>query len=340
MKIRVLEGGLLTTVQDLGRFGYQMSGISAAGPMDSRSFHIANLLVDNEENAACLEVTISGPRLEFTAETVFAITGGDLQPFLNEQPVPLYAAVHAHRGDILAFRGLRSGCRCYIAFAGGIDVPIIMGSRSTLVRAGFGGYRGRKLQKGDEFSLTQEISLLSNMAGRRLPAEDFSQREVTLRVIMGPQDDRFTERGIETFLSTPYQVTDKFDRMGYRLSGEQIEHRTDANIISDGIALGAIQVPGNGLPIIMTAERQPTGGYTKIASVIGVDMPLLGQRKVGDVLLFRKIDIAEAQELFIKERQQYQMWKEQIKRGIHRSERSYRVIVNGETYHVSLQKLI
>ena len=342
MEIRVMDGGLLTTVQDLGRFGYQLSGISAAGPMDSRSFRIANLLVGNGENAAALEATIMGPRLEMTADTVFAVTGGDLQPALNGRSLPMYRAIRAGAGDVLSFRGIRTGCRAYVAFSGGIDVPEVLGSRSTLVRAGFGGYEGRRLQKGDTLKVF-DAPLPRNLEARAVPPEDFSAREVTLRVIMGPQDDRFTEKGIETFLSTPYTVTDQFDRMGCRFEGEKIEHLTDANIISDGIALGAVQVPGSGLPIIMAAERQPTGGYTKIASVCSVDMSRLGQCKAGDAVRFERIGIHEAQDLYLAERAKL----EERRQAFAKAEtapapagkrKEYRITLGGVSYAVTVEE--
>ncbi len=367
MSIRVIEGGMLTTVQDLGRFGFQGKGISAAGPMDSRSFRIANLLVGNDENAAGLEATILGPRLEFTEDTVLAVTGGDLQPILNGDPLPLYRAVAVHAGDELRFRGVRTGCRCYLAFAGGIDVPEVMGSRSTLLRAKLGGYEGRRLQKGDELKLFP-AEPLPHPEARQLPPEDFSAREITLRVIMGPQDDRFTEKGIETFLSTPYRVTEQADRMGIRLSGETIEHVTDGNIITDGIVFGAVQVPSAGQPIIMAAERQPTGGYTKIASVCSADMPLLAQRKPGDTIRFEKIDVDAAQELYLAERARFEELRKALEAAVAEADAApakpaeeqpakaaavpavetvkadrraaeYRITLDGRTYAVTLEEI-
>ena len=340
MGIKVLNGGLLTTVQDLGRYGYQLFGVSTAGPMDRRSFVTANVLVDNEDNAAGLEITMMGPMLQFEEDSVIAVTGADLQPALNGKPIESYRAVEVRKGDTLSFKGLRSGCRAYVAFAGGgLDVPVVLGSRSTLLRAGFGGYQGRKLEKGDELKLFRPVRTLSNMPNRYAKKEDFLHKEVTLRVLLGPQDDRFTEKGLHTFLTTAYEVGMEFDRMGYRLKGEKIEHVTDANIASDGIAFGSVQVPGNGFPIIMAAERQPTGGYTKIANVISVDMPLLGQLKTGGRIRFKSISIDEAQDLYLKEREDVVRLRKSFERPVStKPVRSMTLTINGKSFAVTAQE--
>lgn len=309
MGIEILQGGLLTTVQDLGRFSYQQFGVSPGGAMDSRSFRLANILVGNDVQEAALEATLMGPQLRFTTPGVFAVTGGDLQPRLNGAPVAMYRAVTAKEGDVLSFVGPKTGCRSYIAFHGGLDVPQVMGSRSTLLRGGIGGYEGRKLRAGDRIGFRVPKKRVSNLQRRQLPQEDFSAREVTLRILLGPQEDRFTERGIQTLLQCPYTVTPECDRMGYRLEGPVIEHTTDANIISDGIALGSIQVPGNGQPIIMMADRQSTGGYTKIGNVISVDLPKLAQCRAGTKLRFCRVEIDEAHALYRSQELQLQRWQ-------------------------------
>lgn len=314
MGIEILQGGLLTTVQDLGRFSYQQYGVSPGGAMDSRSLRLANYLVGNWENEAGLEATLLGPELRFTTAGVFAITGGDLMPALNGTPVEMYRAVRANAGDVLSFRGLKSGCRSYIAFAGGLDVPVVMGSRATLLRGAIGGYEGRKLKSGDRIDFRHPISNLPDFEKRVICQEDFSADEVILRVILGPQEDRFTDNGINTLLHEVYEITPQSDRMGYRLEGAAIGHLTDANIITDGIALGSIQVPGNGKPIIMMADRQSTGGYTKIANVISVDIPKLAQCKAGSKVRFQQVTLKEAQELYAQQHQYLQKLKKQFGR--------------------------
>ena len=302
MGIRILKGGMLTTVQDSGRPGYQSQGFGVSGVMDRRSFKIANLLLDNPENEAVLEFTLLGPTLEFTSETIIAITGGDFQPQVNGKPVKMYTALYMHRGDILSFRGCRTGSRGYIAFSSYLEIPVVMGSRSTNIKCGLGGFKGRRLLDGDYISFRAKRRYLPYFLSRSLDLNEFDQDNITLRVIMGPQDDAFTAAGKETFLSSEYVVTSEFDRMGCRLDGELIEHIKDGNIISDGIAFGAIQVPSAGRPIIMLADRQTTGGYTKIANVISADFRILAQLKAGDRVRFEKVSITAAQEALLAQR--------------------------------------
>ena len=214
MGVRVLKGGMLTTVQDLGRTGYQSQGFGVSGVMDVRSFKIANLLLDNPENEAVLEFTLMGPTLEFTSETIIAITGGDFQPQVNGKPIKNYTAVYIHRGDILSFRGARTGSRGYIAFSSYLEIPVVMGSRSTNIKCGLGGFKGRRLLDGDYISFRAKRRYLPYFLSRSLDLNEFDQDNITLRVIMGPQDDAFTAAGKETFLSSEYVVTSEFDRMG------------------------------------------------------------------------------------------------------------------------------
>lgn len=301
--IEVLEPGLLTTVQDLGRYGYQRYGVPVSGALDPFALRIANLLVANDEQEAGLEMTLVGPHLLFLADAIIAIAGADLAPELNGHPVPMWRAIVAPRGSVLSFGGAREGVRSYLAIAGGLDVPPVLGSRSTHVRGRFGGLEGRPLRKGDRLH-GKALAAGSPLVGRVLPAELVPRysHEHTIRVILGPQDDAFTERGIRTFLSAPYIVTPESDRMGYRLEGPRIEHKAGADIVSDGIPLGAIQVTGDGMPIVLLADRGTTGGYTKIATVISVDIPELAQAAPEDRVYFQAISIAEAHQL-LKERE-------------------------------------
>ena len=202
MGIRVLKGGMLTTVQDLGRTGYQSQGFSVSGVMDIRSFKIANLLLDNPENEAVLEFTLMGPSLEFTSETIIAITGGDFQPRVNKKPVKMYTALYMHKGDILDFAGCRTGSRGYIAFSSYLDIPVVMGSRSTNIKCGIGGFKGRRLKEDDYIGFRIKRRYLPFFLSRSLDLDEFDYDEVTLRVVMGPQTDVFTAAGIETFLNS------------------------------------------------------------------------------------------------------------------------------------------
>ena len=312
MGIRVLKAGMLTTVQDLGRNGYQSQGFSVAGVMDVRSFKIANLLLDNPENEAVLEFTLIGPTLQFTSDTIIAITGGDFQPTINGEPAPMYTALYMKRGDILKFGSARTGSRGYIAFSSYLDIPVVMGSRCTNLKSKIGGYKGRKLKDEDYIGFRIKRRYLPFFLSRKLDLDEFDEEEVTLRVVMGPQDDMFTKQGIHTLLSETYTVTSDFDRMGCRLEGPFIASKNGSDIISDGIAFGSIQVPTHGKPIILLADRQTTGGYAKIATVATVDIPKLVQRKTDHKIRFKAITVEEAQKLYLEEEKQYVAMRSQI----------------------------
>lgn len=301
MGIRILKGGMMTTVQDLGRNGYQSQGFSVAGAMDVRSLKIANLLLDNPENEAVLEITLIGPTLEFTSATIIAITGGDFQPQINGEPAPMYTALYMNKGDILKFGSARTGSRGYIAFSSYLDIPVVMGSRCTNLKSKLGGFKGRKLQAGDYMNFRIKRRYLPFFLSRKLEGDDFDQEEATLRVIMGPQDDLISKQGVETFLNSEYTVTSDFDRMGCRLEGPFIAPKKTSDIISDGIAFGAIQVPSHGKPIILLSDRQTTGGYAKIATVASGDIPKLVQRKTDHKIHFKAITVQEAQQLYLDE---------------------------------------
>lgn len=301
MSIRVISGGLLTTVQDAGRVGYQEFGVPVSGAMDHRAMAVANLLVDNDENEAVLEVTFMGPKLVFTKDNCICITGGDLRPTLDGQAAPIYKAFAVKAGQTLAFIGPKTGCRAYIAFAGGLDLEPAMGSRSTYLKAKIGGYKGRKLDKDDEIAFRNPVCELPRLASRFITPPEYPVTHM-LRVVMGPQDDMFTEEGVKTFLSAEYTVTPQADRMGCRLDGEIVKHVKDGNIISDGISFGAVQVPSEGKPIIMLADRQTVGGYTKIATVISADLPAIAQAKPGEKVKFSKVSVKAAQQAYLADK--------------------------------------
>lgn len=312
MGIRVLKAGMLTTVQDLGRTGYQSQGFSVAGVMDVRSFKIANLLLDNPENEAVLEFTLIGPTLQFTSETIIAITGGDFSPTINGEPAPMYEAVYMHRGDILKFGSARTGSRGYLAFSSYLDVPVVMGSRCTNLKSKIGGFKGRKLKDEDYIGFRMKRRYLPYFLSRKLKPDDFSAESETLRVILGPQDEMFSKQGIDIFLSQEYVVTSDFDRMGCRLEGPFIATKDKADMISDGIAYGSIQVPSHGKPIILLSDRQTTGGYPKIATVASVDIPKLVQRKTDHKIRFTAISVQEAQKLYREEEKAYEKMRNEI----------------------------
>lgn len=301
MGIKIISPGPLTTVQDAGRTGYQKTGISPSGALDRHAMNLANILVDNPIGEAVLEMTLMGASMEFTEDTIIAVTGGDFGALLNENPVTRYAAVPVKEGDTLTFGIAKSGTRAYVAFAGGLDIPPVMGSKSTNLKCGFGGFQGRKLAAGDKIPFVSPQKSLPFFPLRTLECPKFDDPGISLRVILGPQDDYFTEAGIRTFFGEPYTVTTRSDRMGCTLNGPSIECRSKVDIISDGIPLGAIQIPASGNPIIMLADRQTTGGYAKIGTVFSCDLPLFVQRQAGEKIRFQPITVKEAQKIYRKE---------------------------------------
>jgi len=296
--LEVLEAGLLTTVQDLGRYGYERYGVPVAGAMDPFALRAANLLVGNPADAAALEITITGPMLRATDKCLIAVTGADLALRVNDWDLPPWMAIFVRKDWIVEFGERKSGCRAYLAVAGGIDVAPVMGSRSTYLSGGFGGFEGRALRQGDLISLGEVSFHLPSRAGRSFPSNlipNYSDAP-EIHVVLGPQDDYFTDEGVATFLSGEYQVGPISDRMGYRLHGPEIAHKGRADIISDGIPLGAVQVPADRQPIAMMADRQTTGGYPKIATVISADVPLLAQCLPGQSSVrFEAVSVGEAQ---------------------------------------------
>jgi biotin-dependent carboxylase-like uncharacterized protein len=279
----VREPGLLTTIQDLGRRGQRRLGVTGAGPLDPPAHAAANRAVGNTPAAAALECTVSGPVLEFVAPVRFAVAGADLGAVLERAdlgpwPVPLGKGVLARPGNRLRFAGRRSGCRAYLALQGGIDAPEVLGSRATDLQSGFGGVEGRALRADDRIGV-----------GRALPhapadaaAAATHAESVSVRVVLGPQADYFAERTLAQFLSGTFRVGATSDRVGCRLVGEPLRHEGAAEILSDGMVPGSIQVPPDGQPIVMLHDGPTTGGYPKIATVIGADLPLLGQLVPGE----------------------------------------------------------
>lgn len=332
MEIIIDNPGLLTTIQDEGRFGYGQFGVTPSGPMDAESFQIANLLVGNSPGESALEVTVLGPTFHVTEDTIIAITGADMSPTMNGKPIPMNRAIPVPAGSEVKLRSAKNGSRTYIAFCGGFDVPLIMGSRATSLQCHIGGLDGRKLEKGDVLPLRPVCEVPQNLPHRSVAHHIRRKSENIIRVLLGPQDDAFTKEGLSVFLGIPYTVSKEFDRMGCRLEGQPIQHKTDGNIISDGIVNGAIQVPTTGQPIIMLAERQATGGYTKIATVISVDLPIIGQCCPGDIIRFQAVSIEEAHRLLRQQRSRLDDLNRYLNSppGIH----TYQVSMNGKTYEV------
>ena len=300
--LEILAPGPLTTVQDLGRFGFGRYGVAPSGALDSFSLRVGNLLVGNREDEACLEITLFGLKLKALTDAVITITGADIQTHLNGAPLEMWRSHIVKKGDTLFFRALKSGCRAYLALGGGISVPSVLRSKSTNLSTKFGGLKGRPLQKGDLLSSDAPHNHLK--AGGRcfdpkwIPSYP---KHWVLKTVFGPQDDHFPEKAKRLFQRSSFNVTPHSDRTGIRLAGPAIQRKAGLaeSIISEGMVSGAIQIPGDGQPIIILGELV-TGGYRKIATVITADLPFLGQIKPGDRVKFKDVSLEDAYYAYIE----------------------------------------
>lgn len=327
--ITILKPGFLTTIQDIGRYGYQKYGVVTSGAMDSISLRLANLLVGNEENQPALEMTIQGPHIRFEQDSLIAITGGDLSPTIEQTPIPLWKAIFVKKGTELKFTKPQTGCRAYLAITGGFDIPMVMGSSSTYLRANIGGFRGRPLKAGDQlsiFSPKQRMFRALEQVRQRLENYAFIEMNWSIsteyipkfsshpiiRIIKGRDYHAFTEESQYQVFHESFSITPNSDRMGYRLSGPLLKLNKQKEMISAAVTFGTIQVPSEGNPIILMSDRQTTGGYPIIGEVATVDLPLLAQTKPGDSLSFSEITHKDAQLLYLKNEQNIRS----IKHGI------------------------
>jgi biotin-dependent carboxylase-like uncharacterized protein len=359
MKLLIEKPGLFTTVQDLGRRGFQMQGVPVAGAMDSAALRLGNILLGNEGSkspagpeAAGLEITVMGPSVRVAEGSgCFAVTGAEAGVTKNGVPLPCWTVHRLDAGDTVTLSAPRDGgSRSYFCVSGGIDAPLVMGSRATYTRGKFGGHEGRALKAGDVLVTGEPDALWADCEGLSCPPSLRPVRDpdAPLRVIPGPQDDLFTEEGLAAFYSSEYVITNSADRMGFRLEGPVIAHRESADIISDAICLGSVQVPGHGQPIVMLADRQTTGGYTKIATVCAVDVENLAQRLPGGKVRFEKITVEAAVDLLRRE----ESLLEEVRRlraarrstprvfaGAGARSGAFSVCVNGESHHVEWESL-
>lgn len=322
--IRITRGGLLTTVQDLGRSGMQQHGVVTGGAMDATAHRIANLLVGNAPAAAALECTLIGPELEFDDDVLLAIGGGDLGATLDGATVPMWCPFIAPRGSVLAFSGARFGCRAYVAIAGGIDVPAVLGSRGTDLIACIGGLDGRSLQRGDELD-TGPVTSLSQRMRERLEADPRHARsagrslllrrgsEPVVRVIRGPEHDRFSAASRELLGAGAFEVSPQSNRMGLRMRGPALSLAGLYDLFSSPVATGTIQVPPSGDPIVLMADHQTIGGYPRIASVITADLSYLAQAPPGTRIRFREVDVAGAQSAYLDREHDLRMFTEALR---------------------------
>jgi biotin-dependent carboxylase-like uncharacterized protein len=298
--LKVVRAGLFDTVQDFGRIGFMALGMPTAGAMDRIALSLANALVDNPLGTAGIEIGVMGPDLLVEADSVRVALVGPLSPSLidgpDAPPKPLDSD-RSHllkRGQILRVGMIEGSSTAYLAIAGGLALPAFMGSLSTYSRAGIGGFEGRKLATGDSLPLKRDAAASGD---ERKLGSAFDYGKGPMRIIWGPQDDYFSAKGRKTFVESEYKVSKEADRMGIRFEGPTIEHEKGADIISDGIGPGAIQVPAAGLPIVLLGDRQTVGGYSKIATVASVDLPRFGRLLPGQAVRFSPITVEEAEKL-------------------------------------------
>jgi antagonist of KipI len=292
--IAVIKPGMLTTVQDIGRWGYQAQGVPVAGPMDPVSHRLANALVGNGRTAALLEVTLIGPELEFEDERLVAVTGAGFELWLDEHQTPQHAPFIVCAGSRLRFGVRRDGARAYLAVSGGIAVPETLGSRSTHLVSAMGGVGGRALIAGDRLPLGDGSGTRRPALPRGEAIAPLPEGQATLRVLPGPQAEYFSPDALDVLQSAPYVIAGNSDRMGFRLQGPTLKHARGADIISDATPLGVLQVPASGQPILLMADRQTTGGYPKLATVIAADMTVAGQLAPHDTIRFAVCTRADA----------------------------------------------
>ena len=294
-ELKVRRAGMLTSVQDLGRWGFQSSGVPVAGAMDLPALRIGNAMLGNPEGAAALEVTLLGPELEVCGGGAAVFAGADLGFSVNGRAVGSWRVVELKSGDVISFTGPKNGCRGNLCFAGGVGVPLVMNSRSTYMRAKIGGFEGRALKNGDVITTGEPSPLWKRLDGFTLPPElnPALPADAPLSLMTGLQEDLFTEEGRATLFSSEYTITSESDRMGCRLDGAKIEHVKGGDIVSDGVPLGAVQIPSHGMPIVMLADRQTTGGYTKIGVLTPLSIEALVQKMPGSAVRFRKASIED-----------------------------------------------
>lgn len=293
MALKIINPGLFTTVQDLGRYGYESYGFTPAGVMDYESYYLANALLSNDYNTAVLEMTLSGVTFEVLYSTSMATAGAAMELTINDEPYDTGTAVDLIKGDIVKFGGVEKGARTYAAFSGGLDLPRELGSYSTHTRSGMGGYKGRVLKAGDVLPVKGKRVEHNFPKITKEPAEGNE-----IRFIPGQQHDRFDTENKDIFTDSEYTVTKNSDRMGCRLDGTAVESSDNDDILSEPTQFGSIQVPKNGQPIILLADRQTAGGYKKIGTVAKIDLPKIAQKKPGEKITFTEINVDEAASLY------------------------------------------
>jgi antagonist of KipI len=330
MGLEILKPGLLTTIQDTGRHGFQKEGIIVSGAMDTFALRAANLLAGNPQHHAALEITLTGPKIRFTETHLIALTGADLSPTINGESIGMWRPTLVTANSILEFKAPIAGCRTYLAVSGGFDLPQVMGSYATYLRAGIGGFKGRALQTGDFIPChvtTDDGLALLKKATNTTEAHGYTstnwwpapqlfpdyQPNPAIRALKGPEYELFSEVSQERIWAERFQVSLQSDRMGYRLQGVTIQLTEPTDLISSAVTFGTVQVPSDGQPIVLMADHQTTGGYPRIAQIISADLPILAQVVPGQTICLQEVTLEEAQQLYIRQEQHL----EQLAQAIH-----------------------
>lgn len=309
MTIKILQPGLFSTIQDKGRSGFEHVGFSGAGAMDQPSFKVAQSLIGNEGPA--IEYTVIGPTIQFNTQNTIALTGGTVNATLNCESIPMYTVIFVNKGDILKIGQITEGARGYITFGNPINVPLIAGSYATHNRSGIGGYKGRTLLSNDCITINMNEHFKENI-GKCINVNLLPENNI-IHILKGPQIESFSEEAIKKLVNLPYTITEQSDRMGYRLEGENVAPINHADIISEPVALGSIQVPNDGQPIILLNDKQTIGGYTKIATVCKFDLGKLAQMKPKDQVQFKWLSFQEAEK---KNREQMSILNDILKENL------------------------
>lgn len=306
MTITIVKPGLLSTIQDLGRMGFQQYGVIVGGAMDRTSYRIGEILLQQKPSAA-IEFTLIGPTVQFNCDTIFCLTGANFHPQLNDKPCPMWKPIFAQKGSILKLSSCQNGARGYLHIKGGIQVNKILNSYSTYMRANIGGFKGRSLQKGDELPILQ--STLNQKGKWSVQPKQWltTSQDVVVRIVKGTEYDKFTEESKKLLVNSVFTISKDADRMGYRLEGERLTTEEQFDLLSEAVTFGTIQVPSNGQPIILMADRQTIGGYPKIAQVIAVDLPKLAQLQPYAKIRFQLVSLKEAQELIIQQEKRFKL---------------------------------
>lgn len=313
MGIKVIKAGMLSTIQDLGRKGYRKDGVIESGAMDKDALRIGNLILGNEETEAGLECTLTGPSILFESDALIAITGADLSPELDGVPIEMWRPIVVVKGAVLSFGEAIAGCRAYLSIQGGFDLPEVLGSHATYLRAGFGGFEGRALKKNDRIAFNLDVPVLPeqlNWSVSRSLYAPLNPRQI--RVMKGPEFELFQEKSIAGLFLNDFKITNAADRMGYQLEGSLLQLKTAKEMLSSAVAFGTVQVTAQGNPIVLMADHQTTGGYPRILQVLSIDLGKLAQLRPGELIQFELLNLKQAQKLLINREEEMKQLQQSL----------------------------